>query len=96
MGRARPDLIQVLWENPPGPGQAVTLVRRHRGGSYERYVPPRGYVTQIEGAAILGKSVMTVNRYVRSGELKDVTRNGISMIRLNELLRFRKTRRHAR
>lgn len=89
MGRARPDLIKVLEENPPGPHAGIILVRRVRTREYETEIGPRGYLTQIESAAFLGKSVMTVNRYVRLGLLKDVTRDGISMIQLPELRRFR-------
>jgi len=88
MGQARPDLIDVIRENPPGPDRGVILRRRYRGRVYERRVGPRGYVTQIEAAAILDVSLMTVNRYVRSGQLPDVKRDGISMIRLAYLLRF--------
>src|SRR5712691_3385414 len=81
MGRARPDLIRVLEENPPGPHAGTTLVRQVR---------TRGYLSQIEAAAFLGKSVMAVNRYVRLGLLRDTTRYGISMIQLAELRRFRR------
>ncbi len=38
MGRARPDLIRVLEENPPGPQAGIRLVRRVRD---------REYVTEI-------------------------------------------------
>ena|SRR5437899_2515519 len=90
MGRARPDLIRVLEENPPGPNAGVILVRRVRTREYETEIGPRGYLTQIEAAAYLGKSLMSVNRYVRLGLLKDVTRYGISMIQLAQLKRFRR------
>ena len=90
MGRARPDLIRVLEENPPGPQAGITLVRRVRTREYVTEIGPRGYLSQIEAAAFLGKSLMTVNRYVRLGLLRDVTREGISMIQLAELRRFRR------
>lgn len=93
MGRARPDLITVYWENPPGPHQGVTLIRAHRGRKFETYIGPRSSVTQIEAAALLGVSLMTVNRYVRSGKLKDHQKGGISMIRLREIKRFRNEQR---
>ena len=96
MGRARPDLIRVWWDNPPGPSQGVTLERRFRGRSYERRVHPQDYVTQIEAAAILRTTLMTVNRYVRAKRLPAVTRDGISMIQLRTLLRFRRDRQAAR
>lgn len=90
MGRARPDLIRVLEENPPGPNAGIILVRRVRTREYRTEVGPRGYLTQIEAAAFLGKSLMSVNRYVRLGLLKDATRDGISMVQLAELRRFRR------
>ncbi len=90
MGRARPDLIRVLEENPPGPQAGIRLVRRVRDREYVTEIGPRGYLSQIESAAFLGKSLMSVNRYVRLGVLKDATREGISMIQLVELKRFRR------
>src|SRR5881296_1195164 len=90
MGRARPDLIRVLEENPPGPHAGITLVRQVRTREYRTEIGPRGYLSQIEAAAFLGKSVMAVNRYVRLGLLRDTTRYGISMIQLAELRRFRR------
>ncbi len=90
MGRARPDLIRVLEENPPGLQAGIRLVRRVRTREYVTEIGPRGYLSQIEAAAFLGKSLMTVNRYVRLGLVRDVTREGISMIRLAELRRFRR------
>jgi hypothetical protein len=90
MGRARPDLIRVLEENPPGPQAGIRLVRRVRPREYVTEIGPRGHLSQIEAAAFLGKSVMAVNRYVRLGLLRDTTRFGISMIQLAELRRFRR------
>lgn len=89
-------MIRVYWDNPPGPGQGVTLERRFRGRTYERAVRPRDYVTQIEAAAILGTTLMTVNRYVRRKRLRAVRREGISMIQLRTLLRFRREREQGR
>lgn len=90
MGRARPDLITVYEENPPGPHAGITLVRRARTREYRTEIGPRGHLSQIEAAAFLGKSVMAVNRYVRLGLLKDSTHLGISTIQLTELRRFRR------
>ena len=90
MGRARPDLIRILEENPPGRHAGIRLVRQVRTREYVTEIGPRGYLSQIEAAAFLGKSLMTVNRYVRLRLLRDVTREGISMIQLAELRRFRR------
>jgi hypothetical protein len=83
-------------DNPPGPHQGVTLERRFRGRTYERRVRPQDYVTQIEAAAILGTTLITVNRYVRGKRLPAVKRAGISMIQLRTLLRFRRERQQGR
>ncbi len=93
MGQARPDLITVYWENPPGPDQGLILVREIRGREYETYIVPDDSLTQIEVAAVLGVSLMTVNRYVRSGKLRDDKREGISMIPLREIKRFMRAKR---
>jgi hypothetical protein len=90
MGRARPDLITVYEENPPGPNARIWLVRKVRGREYETEIGPRGFLTQIEAAAFLGKSVMSVNRYVREGLVREDTSEGISMIPLADLRRFRR------
>ena len=92
MGQARPDLITVYWDNPPGPDQGLTLVRDLRGREYETYVGPDDSLTQIETAAVLRTSLMTVNRYVRSRKLRDRKEWGVSMIPLREIKRFLKTR----
>lgn len=90
MGRARPDLITAYWDNPPGPHQGLTLCRLHRGREEELYIGPRDSLTQIETAAVLRVSLMTVNRYVRFGVLRDHQQEGISMIRLSEIKNFLK------
>src|SRR5437667_9494711 len=90
MERPRPDLNTVREATPPGPHAAITRARRSRTRQYRTEIGPRGYLSQIEAAAFLGKSVMAVNRYVRLGLLRDTTRYGISMIQLAELRRFRR------
>ncbi len=92
MGQARPDLIRVYWENPPGPDQGLMLIRELRGRRYETFIGPRDSLTQIEAAAVLKVSVMTVNRYVRAGILKDHREGGVSVIRLSEIKRFLRER----
>ena len=88
MHQARPDLISCFWDNPPGPNQGVTLIRTMHGRDWEAYVPPDGSLTQIEAAAVLGVTLMSINRYVRSGMLKDRKENAISMIPLDQIKRF--------
>ena len=92
MGRARPDLITVYWDNPPGPRAGVTLVKTIRSRKYEVRVPASGYLTQIEAAAALGVTLMTVNRYVRGKIIRGKRDHGISVIPLKELKRFLRER----
>ena len=47
MGRARPDLIRVLEENPPGPHAGITLVRRVRTREYRTEIGPRGHPFRV-------------------------------------------------
>jgi len=96
MGRARPDLIRVLWHGPAGRRAGVTLVKTIRGRDYEVRVPASGYLTQIEAAAALGVTLMTVNRYVRARVLRGRRRHGISVILLKELRRFLRERSRAK
>jgi len=95
MGQARPDLITAYWDNPPGPRSGLTLSRVINGREYEARVVWDESLTQIETAAVLGTTLMTVNRWVRSGRLKDHKVRGKSMIRLSEIKRILAERRPA-
>ena len=88
MTQARPDLITHYWDNPPCPEQGLTLIRQMHSRDWEAWVPPDGALSQIETAAVLGVTLMTVNRYVNSGKLKGRKERGISMIPLAEIKRF--------
>jgi excisionase family DNA binding protein len=83
MGQARPDLITAYWENPPGPRSGLRLSRVINGREYEARVRWNESLTQIEAAAVLGTTLMTINRWVRGGRLKDHKVRGKSMIRLS-------------
>ena len=54
---------------------------------YEARVDWTESLTQIEAAAVLGTTLMTVNRWVRSGKLRDHKVRGKSMVRLSEIKR---------
>ena len=88
MPQARPDLISPYWDNRPGPDQGITLIRQMHGRDWETWVPPDGALSQIETAAVLGVTLMSVNRYVNAGKLEDRKEQGISMIPLPEIKRF--------
>jgi excisionase family DNA binding protein len=88
MGQARPDLIKPYWENPPGPRTGLYLHRTINGREYQARVRWNESLTQIEAAAVLEVTLMTVNRWVRGGKLKDHNVRGKSMIRLAEIKRI--------
>ena len=96
MGQARPDLITAHWQNPPGPRSGLTLSRVINGREYEAWVNWDESLTQIEAAAVLGTTLMTINRWVRSGKLEDHKVRGKSMIRLSEIKRILAERRPTR
>jgi len=96
MGQARPDLITACWENPPAPRSGLHLSRTINGREYEARVRWNESLTQIEASAVLGMTLMTINRWVRSGKLEDHKVRGKSMIRLTEIKRILAERRPSR
>jgi len=93
MGQARPDLIEAYWENPPGPHSGLNLYRTINGREYQANVRWNESLTQIEAAAVLRVTLMTINRWVRGGKLRDHQVQGKSMIRLSEIKRILEERR---
>jgi hypothetical protein len=53
-------------------------------------------LTEIETAAVLGVTLMSINRWVRTDRLKDHKVGGKSMIRLSEIKRILEERRPTR
>jgi hypothetical protein len=70
------------------PEEAVFIVRDRIGFKYERKVGLPDFVSQREAAELLRLAVMTVNRWVRDGDLPSQTRNGFSVIKLEDLVHF--------
>jgi len=63
------------------------MVKRDRTGfRYERAIGLDDYVSQAEAAKLLQIPVMTIYRWVRSGGLPSKKRNGISVIKLRDVL----------
>jgi hypothetical protein len=91
-----PDLQSKRKRSPKGkrvnratlPNEAVFLIRDRIGFQYERQVGLGDFVSQREAAELLRSAVMTVNRWVRDGNLPSDTHNGFSVIKLEELVRF--------
>lgn len=81
------------YVNPPGDRTAVVVSRTavlkmtsRTGMQYTREVRRSGYVTQREAAKLLKVSVMTVNRWVRNGTLRSITRKGVSVIAVRDVV----------
>jgi len=91
---AYPKPSAIVWDNPPGRDQGVT-VRRVLADDreYEWYIPPNGVVTQAMAAELIGVSLMTVNNWVNDhliGHIKQV--GAPSVIPLREVKRVMKVR----
>ncbi len=67
--------VTFYWENPPGPRQGGTVVRRIRGQEYERDVGPDDLLDIPEAAAALGNvHPFSVYRAIWRGQLRVVRR----------------------
>jgi excisionase family DNA binding protein len=75
-------------DTPAAPEEAVFNIRDRIGFRYERRVGLGDFVSQREAARLLGVAVMTVYRWVRNKELRSEARNGYSVIKLRDLVRF--------
>ena len=70
--------------------QGVTIQREIDGELYEWRIPWNGLVPQAMAADLLGVSTMAVNKWVRSGKMKDIKLPGeSSVIPLREVRRIR-------
>jgi excisionase family DNA binding protein len=68
------------------PGRTALFSRTERTGqTWTCWVPPNGYVTQQQAAALLGVSVVRVNKLVRAGRLRSSKIGGVSMIPLGRV-----------
>ncbi len=83
---------QVLWDNPPGPAQGLTIRRAMGGRVYERRVPSRGLLNPTEAAQVLGISRVYLYRLIWDGRLKTTNRNGRTVVPLHSIKRYQKER----
>jgi excisionase family DNA binding protein len=85
------------WTAEPGgnnPVRGAVMVKRDRVGFwYERAIGLDDDVTQAEAAKLLQIPVMTVYRWVRNRLLPSRKRNGISVVKLRDVLRIAKEQR---
>jgi excisionase family DNA binding protein len=69
------------------PVRGAVMVKRDRTGfRYERAIGLDDYVSQAEAAKLLQIPVMTIYRWVRGRGLPSKKRNGISVIKLRDVL----------
>lgn len=99
MNHPRKTRIEGIWvdpatgylTNPPAPTDRSIITLVYLGQRYTREVGPDDYVSQREAAALLGVTVMAVNKWVRNRKLRCRKRRGSSVIRLSDLKRFGKS-----
>lgn len=95
--RRRPGaLVEVYWDNPPGPQQGLTIRRIIRGHVYERIVGPHGLLGVHEAAEALGLHFLSVYRAVKEGRLAAVRKSGQILIPLHQVKRYRAKSRRGR
>jgi len=73
-------------------GAAVVVVRDRTGFSYERHVGLDDFVTVRDAAALLRVRTMTIGRWVKTRSLGSRKQNGVSVIRLRDVLRVAQQR----
>jgi excisionase family DNA binding protein len=88
--KAQEGIVPDLYyrENPPDPARGATLLVKRGKRWYYKKLRKSDQLSQAEAAAFLGVSRMQVNRWVRSGELRDRKVLGTSRIQVGELIRF--------
>ena len=73
-------------------GAAVTVLRDRTGFRYERHVGLDDFVTVREAAQLLRVPAMTVTRWIKKRRIRSGKKNGVSVIRLSEVLRVAQDR----
>lgn len=87
---------RIKWD-PPGPWQGVTIERWIEGEWYALRVPYNGLAPQALAAELLGVSLMSVNTWIRGGDMRHIKVPGQpSVIPLKEIKRIRRERTRAR
>ena len=87
---------RIKWDSP-GPWQGVTIERCIAGEWYGWKLPHNGLATQAVAAELLGVSLMSINNWVRGGQIRHIKVPGQpSAIPLKEVKRIRRERARAR
>ena len=73
-------------------GAAVAVVRDRTGFRYERHVGLDDFVTVRDAAQLLGVPPMTVTRWIKKRRMRAGKKNGVSVVRLREVLRAARER----
>ena len=73
-------------------GAAVIVIRDRTGFRYERHVGLDDLVTVREAAQLLQVPAMTVTRWIKNRRIRSSKHNGVSVIRLREVLRVAQDR----
>ena len=87
---------QIRWDGL-GPRDGVTIKRCIEGEWYAWRIPHNGLASQALAAELLGVSLMSVNNWVRAGQLRHIKVPGQpSAIPLKEVKRVMRERARAR
>lgn len=87
---------RIKWDTS-GPWQGVTIERCLAGEWYAWKIPHNGLASQAEAAELLGVSLMSVNTWIRGGDMRHIKVPGQpSLIALKEIKRIRRERARAR
>lgn len=76
--------IRVIWDNPPGPKQGLTL--EYEGGA-EMYIPPNGLLSVNETALALDVTARRVYQLIDGGDLQ-VRGSGVRRIPVSAVRRL--------
>lgn len=80
--------LRVLWDNPPGTKQGITIERVVRGHVFSRRVEHGGLLSPTEAACALGVTRVWIYRLIWDGKLKVVKKKGQNAIPLSSLKEF--------
>src|SRR6266542_4790378 len=77
---------EVLWDNPPGPTQGVTIGSRFG----DVVIRPNGVVTPTQASRLMKKSTVWIYRLIKTRKLRTATRRGrgTTLIPLSEVKRL--------
>ena len=82
--------IDVFWHNPP---DGTAEIRMKIGEiQYVRKVNKSSLVNTVEASKLLNVSLVQIHRLIKAGKLVPIRKSDCILLRMGDLLRYRKTR----